>query len=92
MEFGLLKHGGSESIADVEEPIDGEAMTPFPDSFSDGKRLTAILFHFSGKTFRYGDTSHFIQAKFGFHIIPLTDCDFITNVVGEIIGRIEKVH
>ena len=92
MEFGLLKHGGGVIIAVAGEPIDGEAMAPFPDSCTDGKRFTAIPFHFSGKTFRYGDTSHFIQAKFGFHIIPLTDCDLITNIVGGIIGRIEKVH
>lgn len=92
MGFGLLKHGGGIIIADAGEQIDGEAMTPFPDSFSDGKRFTATPFHFFGKTFRYGDTVIFIQTKLSNHIVPLTNCDLITNVVGGIIGRIERVH
>lgn len=92
MEFGLLKHGGGVIIAVVGEQVDGEAMTSFPDSCTDGKRFTAILFHSSGKTFRYGDTVIFIQTKLSNHIVPLTDCDLITNVVGGIIGRIERGH
>ena len=92
LEFGLLKHGGGIIIAVGGEQIDGEAMIPFPDSFIDGKRFTAIPFHFYGKTFRDSDHSPFIQTKLSNHIVPLTDCDLITNVVGEIIGRIEMVH
>ena len=30
LEFGLLKHGGGVIIAVAGEPIDGEAMAPFP--------------------------------------------------------------
>lgn len=92
MEFGLLKHGGGIIIAIVGEQVDGEAMTSFPDSCTDGKRFTAIPFHFSGKTFRHGDAFHAIQPKLNNHIVPLTDCDLITNVVGGIIGRIERSH
>ena len=92
MEVGLLKHGGGIIIAVVGEQVDGEALTSFPVSRTDGKRFTAILFHFSGKTFRYGDTSYSIQPKLSNHIVPLTDGDLITNVVGGIIGRIERFH
>ena len=92
MEFGLLKHGGGIIIAVAGEQVDGEALTSFPDSRTDGKRFTAILFHFSGKTLRYSDTSTFIQPKLSRHIVPLADSDLIIDVVGKIVSRIEKSH
>ena len=92
MEFGLLKHGGGESIADAEEPIDREAMGHSPDFCTDDKCFTAMLFHTHCETSWDSDISPFVQTKLSGHIVPLTDCDFITNVVGEIIGRIERVH
>lgn len=92
MEFGLLKHGGGIIIAVAGEQIDGEAMTPFPAFCTDGKRFTAIPFHIPCKTSWHSDISHSIQTKLSNHIIPLTDGNLITNVVGGIIGRIERIH
>lgn len=91
MGFGLFKHGSTVIIAVAGERIEGEAIFPFFDSCN-GKRFTAIPFHFFGKTFRHDDGTKFVQTKFGFHIIPLTDGNFISDVVGRIISRVKRFH
>ena len=60
---------------------------------NNGECLPAILFHRLYETFWDFDSTIFVQTKFGFHIIPLADGNFISDVVGRtVIGVKGSIH
>ena len=54
--------------------------------------LSAILFHRLCEKFWDFNSTMSVQTKFGFHIIPLANGNFITNVVSRVIGRVKRFH
>ena len=59
---------------------------------NNGECLSAILFHRLCEKFWDFDFTRFVQTKFSGHIFPLANGNFITNVVGGIIGRVKRFH
>ena len=59
---------------------------------NNGECLSAIFFHRLCKIFWDFNVTKFVQTKFRLHIIPLANGNFISNVVGRIIGRVKRSH
>ena len=92
MEFGLFKHRGRKNHGSTVEKIRIKFWRWIAVYMNNGKCLSAIFFHKLCESFWDFDSTIFVQTKFGFHIIPLTDGNFISNVVGRIIGRVNRFH
>lgn len=92
MGFGLFKHGGRKNIRTTVEIIRIKSWRYMAAYMNNGECLSAILFHRLCEKFWDLDFTRFVQTKYGLHIIPLTDSNFISNVVGRKISRVKRFH
>lgn len=92
MGFGLFKHGRRKNRGTTTEIIRIKIWRYIVVYMNNGECLPAIFFHIHCETFWDFDSTIFVQTKFGFHVIPLTDGNFISNVVGRVIGRVKRFH
>lgn len=92
LRFGLFKHGGRKNHGSTVEKIRIKFWRCIAVYMNNGKCLSAIFFHIHCESFWDFDSTIFVQTEFSGHIIPLTDGDFISNVIGGIIGRVKRFH
>ena len=92
LRFGLFKHGRRKNHGSTVEKIRIKFWRCIAVYMNNGKCLSAIFFHKLCESFWDFDSTIFVQTKFSGHIIPLTDGDFISNVIGGIIGRVKRFH
>ena len=90
--FGLFEHRGRKNPRTTVETIRIKSWRYMMGYMNNGECLSAILFHTLCENFWNSDVAKFVQTKFRFHIIPLADGNFISNVVGRVIGRVKRVH
>ena len=88
----MFKHRGRKNIETIAETIRIKNWRYITGYMNNGECLSAILFHILCKKFWNFDFTKSVQTKFGFHIIPLANGNFITNIVGRVIGRVKRVH
>ena len=92
MGFGLFEHRGRKNPRTTAEIIRIKSWRYMAAYINNRECLSAILFHRLCEKFWYFDFTRFVRTKFGFHIIPLADGNFITNIVDRVIGRVKMVH
>ena len=90
--FGLFEHRGRKNPRTTGEIIRIKSWRCMAGYMNNGECLSAILFHVPCESFWDVDATIFVQTKFRFHIFPLANGNFITNVVGRVIGRVKRVH
>lgn len=92
MGFGLFKHRRRKNIRTTVEIIRIKFWRCIAAYLNNGECLSAIFFHRLCKNFWDFNVTKFVQTKFRFHIIPLANGNFISNVVGRVIGRVKRSH
>ena len=92
LEFGLFKHRGRKNHGTIVENIRIKKLRCIAAYMNNGECLPTIFFHKLCESFWDFDSTIFVQTKFGFHIIPLADGNFISNVVGRIVIGVKRFH
>ena len=93
MRFGLFEHEGSKNRSATAEIIRIKIRRWIVAYTNNRECLSAILFHrLCEKKFWDFNVTKFVQTKFGFHVFPLADGNFISNVVGRIVIGVKRFH
>ena len=92
LKFGLFKHRKRKNHGSTVEKIRIKFWRWIAVYMNNGKCLSAIFFHKLCESFWDVDVTKFVQTKFRLHIIPLANGNFITNVIGRVIGRVKRSH
>lgn len=92
MRFGLFKHRRRKNLRTTVKIIRIRFWRCIAAYTNNGECLPAILFHRLCEKFWNVDFTKFVQTKFSGHIVPLANSNFITKVVGGVIGRVKRSH
>ena len=92
MGFGLFKHRRRKNISTTVETIRIKKWRYIAAYMNNGECLSAIFFHRLYKNFWDFNVTKFGQTKFRFHIFSLANSNFISNVVGGVIGWVMRSH
>ena len=93
MRFGLFKHRRRKNLRTTVEIINIKIWRCLAAYTNNGKCLSAIFSHRLCENISWNvDNTKFVQTKFRFHIFPLANSNFITKVVGGVIGRVKRFH
>ena len=90
--FGLFEHGRRKNYRTIVEIIRIKKWRCIVAYMNNWECLPTIFFHIVYEMFWDVNATIFVQTKFRFHIFPLTDSNFISNVVGRIISRVKRFH
>ena len=89
----MFKHGRRKNLRNTIEIIRIKSWRCMATYINNGECLSAILFHrLCEKKFWDFNVTKFVQTKFGFHVFPLADGNFISNVVGRIVIGVKRFH